>query len=207
MALNAKAYLHFVSDLASLSMHIRPRLHFYHSTGRYLRRWRCDKGDDSESRIFAWRSPLPSSYFYATSERIGECASYKNAPTRIMCGERKVTTLRTGHRKYSCGCAIQRETHAHFEKNLHSAPVCDRLKPYIPCTVTKSIVCNTCGRTMAHAANFTHSSGIALIPHLLHNILFCRQVDSPELYTKCLKCKTTVCRSIETFPSASDALF
>ena len=120
-----------------------------------------------------------------------------------MCGGRKVTRSITGHGKYCCACAhltgkykfrLHMRTlkgkmklsvaHAHFQKNLHSAPFRSRLKLYIPCTFTKSIVYSTYGRafpsrvklatqavvsssaplgfaldsTMARAANFTHSS-------------------------------------------------
>ena len=39
-------------------------------------------------------------------------------------------------------------THAHIEENLHSAPVHSRLKSYIACTVTKTMVCNTCEREL-----------------------------------------------------------
>ena len=89
--------------------------------------------------------------------------------------------MRTSNREIKLPVA-----YVHFEKNLHSASVRGRFKPYIPCTIMKSIVCNTRGRTLptrvkfatravvsssARAENFTHLSGIALIPHFLHNIL------------------------------------
>ena len=52
--------------------------------------------------------------------------------------------------------------HAHFEKNLHSAPVRGRLKPYILCTVTKSIVCNTCGITFPTRVKFAIRAVVVL---------------------------------------------
>ena len=141
-------------------------------------------------------------------EKLFSWHAYGMYDFRPMYGGRKVTRSRTGHGKYCCACAHPTEkykfrlcmrtlnvqielpvAHAHFEKNLNSAPVRGRFKSYIPCTVTKSIVCNTCGGAsrlqlvsatpsihldsiVGRAANFTHSSGITLMPHLIYNILF-----------------------------------
>ena len=44
--------------------------------------------------------------------------------------------------------------HAHFEKNLHSVRLRGRLKWYIPCTVTKTMVCNMCGKALPTRVKF-----------------------------------------------------
>ena len=45
-----------------------------------------------------------------------------------------------------CACVLQ--------ENLHSIPIRSHIKSYIPCTVTKSIVSNTCGRAIPIRVKF-----------------------------------------------------
>ena len=101
-----------------------------------------------------------------------------------MCSGRKVTKSRTGEGKYRCACVhltgkcsrvaqtvLNGEiklpvAHVHFEKNLHSVTVRGCLKSYIPCTVTKSIVCNRCGRPLRTMKFATRYALASLSTHL-----------------------------------------